>query len=132
MKDKELVNIEFDFYYEDGLDIDDQITEAIIENVGEFREYFARLVSADGDLRTTIDIGNTEIEDFNYDNDSLSGIVFFEFFTDFYAGCKDMNSYDEHSSPGLTFSVDMDSCQVIFDEFELPPEWLPDQSMEDY
>lgn len=132
MTDKQVVNIKINFDYDDDQDIHEQIQEAIRGNVSEFREYFSRLISADGDSRTTLDIKSTEIEDFGFNQNSLTGHVCFIFYTDFYAGCKDMNSYDDHSSPIRHFSVNLSEGKIEFDEFELPPVWQPDIAMEDY
>lgn len=111
----------------------DHVKEVIEENLTEFGEYCARLVNAESVPGLSLDMDSAEIEDFHFDPNTHKGYMSFTFFTDFYAGCKDMNSYDDHSAErAFEFHVDLAKNKIIFDEITLPPAWEPDLAMEDY
>lgn len=132
MPDKETVRIEIDFYYVEGEDLVKQTKEAISDNLGEFLEYCERLIDI-GDARMEVIGGSLQLADFDFSPETLDGSMSFSFDSYFYAGCKDMNSYDDHDSERMfEFNVDLENQKIVFEEFELPPPWQPDLAMEYY
>ena len=128
----ETLNIEMELGEFEPDALADHVKEVIEENLVEFGEYCARLVNAESVPGLSLDMDSAEIEDFHYDEDAYEGYMSFTFFTDFYAGCKDINSYDPKSAEQtFEFHIDLEKNKIIFDEITLPPAWQPDLAMED-
>ena len=119
------VTLKINSYDPEGLDsLTKAVEEVIRENQQDFHPLFERLIDM-GDARITVVDDSLYISDCSISSDRLSGVAFCMFDSDFYAGCKDMNSSGEHEVE-LPFDVDGDT--VVF-AIDLPPRWVPDDHM---
>lgn len=97
------------------------ISVAIMENQSAFHPLLERLIEM-GDLRMTVLDDSLNIDTFDVIADDSGGIACGTFDSDFYAGCKDMNSVDEHEVE-LPFTIENN---ILVFNIVLPPAWIPD------
>lgn len=93
------------------------ITNAIVHNQRLFEPLFGRIIDR-GDARTSILDGSLQVTDIDITDSSGAAQVNFD--SDFYAGCKDINSTDEHNA---CLNFEINEGEIIFD-IELPPAWI--------
>lgn len=93
------------------------IANAIEQNQSKFDPLFRRIIDK-GDARMTILDGSLQVTDI--DITGASGFAQVSFDSDFYAGCKDISSTDEHDA---CLDFEINDGKVIFD-IELPPAWI--------
>jgi len=103
------------------VDSDLGVTKAdlIANHAREFYPLFERLINC-GDARITVLDDSLTVVD--VDVSGLSGCASVTFGSDFYAGCKDMNSIDEHET---TLEFEIIDDKMVFD-IVLPPAWIPE------
>ena len=93
---------------------------AIMENEGQFLPLLERLIDM-GDARMTVTDGSLNIEPVDVEVSTTGGVASGSFDSDFYAGCKDINSQDGHE---VTLDFEIEDGYLVFD-IELPPAWRP-------
>jgi len=103
----------------DGGEIKATVTSAIENNQFKFEPLFKRIIDQ-GDPRMTILDGSLRVTDIVITGDS--GFAEVNFYSDFYAGCKDMNSTDEHD---ICLEFEIDKGMLVFN-IELPTAWIID------
>lgn len=96
------------------------VASAIMDNEGQFFPLLERLIDM-GDARMTVIDGSLNIEQIDVDVSPTGGTASGAFDSDFYAGCKDMNSQDDHE---VTLEFEIEDGNLVFD-IELPPAWRP-------
>lgn len=101
----------------DNLKID-AISKAIEDNQGKFSPYLDCFIDGN-DIRTNIISGSLEVDSVDLFNNAVD--ISFE--SEFYAGCKDMNSTDKHEA---TLDFDIANNKLIFN-IELPQVWNSDR-----
>ena len=132
MSKKEILNIEIELGYLAGDDLKQCVKKSIEENLSEFEIYAGRLIEK-GELRLEVLNESYQINDFEFDEQSLQGNMGFSFDSWYYSGCKGNDGLDQHDSErNFEFSVDIKNGKISFYEIELPRAWLPDLAMEDY
>ncbi len=97
------------------------VATAIMDNEGQFFPLLERLIDK-GDARLTVIDGSLNIENIDVDVSLTGGVASGSFDSDFYAGCKDMNSQDDHE---VTLEFEIEDGNLVFD-IELPPAWRPE------
>ena len=97
------------------------VATAIMDNEGQFFPLLERLIGK-GDARLTVIAGSLNIENIDVDVSLTGGVASGSFDSDFYAGCKDMNSQDDHE---VTLEFEIEDGNLVFD-IELPPAWRPE------
>jgi hypothetical protein len=82
-----------------------------------------RLIDAE-DSRTTVLDGSLDAQPEGVElNESMTeGFISCTFMSDFYAGCRDLNSTDEHE---VVIEFTINSRELIVKQ-DLPPPWRPD------
>ena len=101
----------------DNDEIKAMIANAIENNQIKFEPLFQQIIDR-GDSRITILDGSLRVTDIVVTGDS--GFAEVNFDSDFYAGCKDINSTDEHNTR-LEFRIY--KWMMVFN-IELPPAWI--------
>ena len=96
------------------------IATGIMENQQQFLPLLERLIDM-GDARMSVIEGSLNVEHCDVDITSSEYMASGFFDSDFYAGCKDLNSQDDHEVM-LPFIIE--GGNLIFD-IELPPAWRP-------
>lgn len=117
--EKLLVRIALPSRYHD-IDTED-VEKLVLEHQSEFEPLFRLSIDVD-DARVQYVDNSLEIEQVQIDDDGMSGAVDVEFMSEFYAGCKDLNSTDWHQET-LPFSIE--GGVIIFD-IDLPIRWRVD------
>jgi hypothetical protein len=99
------------------------ISKAINENQSHFEPLLVRLIDAE-DSRTTVLDGSLDAQPEGVElNESMTeGFISCTFMSDFYAGCRDLNSTDEHE---VVIEFTINSRELIVKQ-DLPPPWRPD------
>jgi hypothetical protein len=97
------------------------VATSIMEHQDSFHQFLDRLIQM-GDARITVIDDSLNIEGCDVNLDSFGGVAEGTFDSDFYAGCKDMNSVDEHA---VILPFKIENTNLVF-SIELPPEWIPD------
>jgi len=100
------------------------VKRAILKSQQDFHPLFERLIDM-GDARMTVMGESLYIGDCHINADLSGGEASGEFNSDFYAGCKDMNSTGDHEVT-LPFTID---DETLYFEIEIPPRWVPDDHM---
>lgn len=129
MSEAEIFKVEIDFELDKDICLTEQIRDAIEKELSQFMAYCEPVIQVD-DGRYSILEDSLEITEFEFNEITLSGSMVFSFGVDFYAGCKDMDSYDEHESESFHFVINQVKGKIIFDEIKLPKPWLPDYQLE--
>ena len=129
MNEAGVLKVKIDIELDSEIPLSEQIRDAIENELSQFLVYCEPVIRVD-DGRYSILEDSLEITELEFNEQTLKGWVVFSFGVDFYAGCKDMDSYDEHDSEPFSFVVNKDERRIIFDEVKLPKPWLPDYGME--
>ena len=99
------------------------IAMVIEDNQNSFLPLLERLIDL-GDSRVTVIDNSLNVEDCDIDLSLADGIACATFDSDFYAGCKDMNSQNDHEV-ALPFTIENNN--IVFD-IEIPPAWRPGEN----
>lgn len=94
------------------------IENVIHENLKDFHVLLWRFID-ENDARTTLLEDSVQVEHVTLPANSDEGSFDLQFESEFYAGCKDMNSTDEHETTEEFF---IENGQLIIDML-LPPKW---------
>lgn len=97
-----------------------EIAKAIMDNQEKLLPLLERLIDM-GDARVTVIERSLNIESCDVEVSSSGGKASGSFDSDFYAGCKDINSQDDHE---VTLAFEIEEGSLIFD-IVLPPAWRP-------
>ena len=102
-------------------DLTESIAQTISNNHDEFIPLFEKYIDM-GSGQTTIfeDSLRVESDEVHIDDDLLGGIAHAMFDSHFYAGCKDMNSVDEHE---IELPFEIQKNKIIFN-IEIPKPWV--------
>ncbi len=93
------------------------ITSAIENNQCKFEPLFKQIIDL-GDSRITILDGSLRVTDIVITGDSGFAELYFD--SDYYSGCKDMNSTDEHN---VRLEFEIYEGMMVFN-IELPRAWI--------
>ncbi len=99
------------------------IATAIMDNQNQFLPLLERLIDM-GDARMTVIEGSLNVEHCDVEIDQATGVASATYDSDFYAGCKDMNSVDDHE---VDLEFEIEGGKIIFDII-IPPAWRPGES----
>ena len=99
------------------VDAEDIVASLIKENERKFHPLFERVIDT-GDGRVTVLDGSFEITHIQMDR--TGGCAEGIFLSDFYAGCRDLNSTDEHD---VELPFEIEDGFLVFD-IMLPPRWV--------
>ena len=97
------------------------IEELVVTHQADFYPLFERAIDID-DGRVRLVEDSLEVVQVDFDETEKSGYVEVDFMSEFYAGCKDMNSDDWHNEE-LPFRIE--NSTLIF-EIDLPVRWRVD------
>jgi hypothetical protein len=131
MSEADVLKVEIEIEIDSEIPLSEQIRDAIENELSQFLAYCEPVVQID-DGRYSIPEDSLEINELEFNEQTLKGWMTFSFGVDFYAGCKDMDSYDEHDSEVFHFVVNKVDRKIVFDEIKLPKPWLPDYELENY
>ena len=98
------------------------VASIIIENESQFLPLLERLIDM-GDARMTVIEGSLNIKPVDVEVSPTGGVAFGTFESDFFVGCKDMNSQDDHE---VSLKFDIEDSNLVFN-IQLPPAWRPDE-----
>jgi hypothetical protein len=108
----------------DILENEKKLEKLILDNESEFYGYFERLIDC-GDCRVQL-MGESLVINSTTINTEQGYVVLECTFDDyFYAGCKDINSNDEHE---VILEFEIDNNYLVFD-IEMPLAWTPDSDI---
>lgn len=100
-------------------DLERAIADLIVEHQASFQPLFENLIDT-GDARISVMNDSLSVNDVSLSG--KEGCADIEFCSDFYAGCKDMNSTGEHE---YVLEFEITPTHILFD-VEIPPAWKPD------
>lgn len=95
-------------------DLEEEVRSTLIHYQHELKRYFERLIDHQ-DARTTVLDDSMCVNEVSIDDGE--GVAFVEFSTEFYAGCRDINSIDGHEGE-LALAIEGDHLVVTM---KLPP-----------
>lgn len=104
-----------------GRSLEDAIASAINDGQHKLTPLFENVIDTEDARRTVVD-GSAEAEDVWVDSTGSSGSASISFLSNFYAGCKDMNSTDWCS---VDVEFEIDGGAIVFD-MNLGPKWRID------
>ena len=112
------IPLDIESFDDDSLKV--AISSAIVAHEMEFHPLLERLIEM-GDARVTVVDDSLTIDAQDVDVNSTGGIACGMFESDYYAGCKDVESMSDHE---VTLEFTFKDKSMVF-EIELPPAWIP-------
>ena len=98
------------------------ISNSIMEYGDSFLPLLERKIDL-GDMRTSVIEGTLKVEYCDVVITSTECFASATFDSFYYAGCKDMDSYNDHEIT-LPFTIE---DNILYFNIELPPPWRPDE-----